>query len=102
MNLGYHLKALKVNTVLLIFRTMDWQNLMVLNHTKWNSTIRKQSLKLKIGNSFRSCKTIRDLGYGVTTNKEIIPVLQMTCASCAISVESMLKSQAGVVNASVN
>lgn len=47
-------------------------------------------------------KIIRDLGYGVTTVKKSFPVLQMTCASCAVSVESMLKSQAGVVNASVN
>lgn len=47
-------------------------------------------------------KTIRDLGYGVTTVKKSFPVLQMTCASCAVSVESILKSQAGVVNASVN
>ena len=47
-------------------------------------------------------KAIRDLGYGVTTVNKSFPVLQMTCASCAVSVESMLKSQAGVVNASVN
>lgn len=47
-------------------------------------------------------KTIRDLGYGVTTVKKSFPVLQMTCASCAVSVESMLKAQQGVVNASVN
>lgn len=47
-------------------------------------------------------KTIRDLGYGVTTVKKSFPVLQMTCASCAVSVESILTSQAGVVNASVN
>lgn len=47
-------------------------------------------------------KTIRDLGYGVTTVKKSFPVLQMTCASCALSVESMLKSQTGVVDASVN
>lgn len=47
-------------------------------------------------------KTIRDLGYGVTTVKKSFPVLQMTCASCAVSVESMLKAQAGVVDASVN
>lgn len=47
-------------------------------------------------------KTIRDLGYGVTTVKKSFPVLQMTCASCAVSVESMLKSQTGVVKASVN
>jgi Cu2+-exporting ATPase len=47
-------------------------------------------------------KIIRDLGYGVTTVKKSFPVLQMTCASCAVSVESMLKAQAGVVEASVN
>jgi P-type Cu2+ transporter len=47
-------------------------------------------------------KAIRDLGYGVTTVKKTYPVLQMTCASCAVSVESMLKAQQGVVDASVN
>ena len=47
-------------------------------------------------------KTIRDLGYGVTTVKKSFPVLQMTCASCAVSVESIIKSQAGVVDVSVN
>ncbi|MCU0420457.1 MAG: heavy metal translocating P-type ATPase [Cyclobacteriaceae bacterium] len=45
---------------------------------------------------------IRDLGYDVPTVKKNYPVLQMSCASCAISVESMLKVQTGVVNASVN
>ena len=34
--------------------------------------------------------------------KETFPVLEMTCASCAISVESMLKSKQGVKNAAVN
>lgn len=47
-------------------------------------------------------KAIRDLGYGVTTIKKSFPVLQMTCASCAVSVESILKSQTGVIDASVN
>ncbi|MBK9292495.1 MAG: copper-translocating P-type ATPase [Bacteroidetes bacterium] len=47
-------------------------------------------------------KTIRDLGYDVTTVKKSFPVLQMTCASCAVSVESMLKAQQGVIDASVN
>jgi len=47
-------------------------------------------------------KTIRDLGYDVTTVKRSYPVLQMTCASCAVSVESILKSQIGVVDARVN
>lgn len=47
-------------------------------------------------------KTIRGLGYGVTTLKKTFPVLNMTCASCAISVESMLKAQNGVIHAAVN
>lgn len=35
-------------------------------------------------------------------NRETFPVLEMTCAACAISVESMLKSTAGVKDAGVN
>jgi Cu2+-exporting ATPase len=34
--------------------------------------------------------------------KETFPVLEMTCAACAVSVESMLKSTAGVKDAGVN
>lgn len=34
--------------------------------------------------------------------KEIFPVLEMTCAACAISVESMLKATGGVKDAGVN
>ena len=37
-----------------------------------------------------------------TSIKKTFPVLNMSCASCAISVESMVKAQNGVVNASVN
>ncbi len=47
-------------------------------------------------------KTVKDLGYGVSTVKDTFPVLGMTCASCAISVESIAKHEPGVVNASVN
>ncbi len=47
-------------------------------------------------------KAIQDLGYGVTTIKHTFPVLGMTCASCAGSVESMAKHQPGVLDASVN
>lgn len=35
-------------------------------------------------------------------NRETFPVLEMTCAACAVSVESMLKSTAGVKDAGVN
>jgi Cu2+-exporting ATPase len=45
---------------------------------------------------------IRDLGYGVETVKKTFPVTGLSCASCAASVESMLKAQAGVVSAGVN
>src|SRR5688500_7487501 len=34
--------------------------------------------------------------------KDTFPVLEMTCAACAISVESMLKNTAGVKDAGVN
>lgn len=37
-----------------------------------------------------------------TTVKATFPVLHMTCASCAISVESIVRNTEGVVNASVN
>lgn len=47
-------------------------------------------------------KTISDLGYEVTTIKKTIPVLQMTCASCAISTESIVKFLPGVVSSQVN
>src|SRR5512145_2769592 len=36
------------------------------------------------------------------TVKNTFPVLGMTCASCAVSAESIVKAQPGVVNASVN
>lgn len=38
----------------------------------------------------------------MNTIKKTFPVLGMTCAACAVSVESMLKSTPGVLNASVN
>ena len=47
-------------------------------------------------------KVIKDLGYGVTTVKKTFPVLNMSCASCAVSVESIVASEEGVVNAAVN
>ncbi|EFK34008.1 Copper-exporting P-type ATPase A [Chryseobacterium gleum] len=47
-------------------------------------------------------KAIKDLGYGVSTVKHTFPVLGMTCASCAGSVESIVKHQEGVIEASVN
>ena len=50
----------------------------------------------------KAVKAIRDLGYDVDTVKKTFPVLNMTCASCASSSQSILENTAGVVNASVN
>lgn len=47
-------------------------------------------------------KSIKDLGYGVTTVKQTFPVLDMSCASCAISAESTAQAVNGVINSSVN
>jgi Cu2+-exporting ATPase len=47
-------------------------------------------------------RAIRDLGYGVPTVQETFGVTGMSCASCAVSVESVLKAQPGVEDASVN
>jgi len=50
----------------------------------------------------QAVKAIRGLGYDVGTVKKTFPVLDMTCASCAVSVESILKSQPGILDATVN
>ena len=47
-------------------------------------------------------KAIRGLGYNVDTVKKTFPVLNMSCASCAVSSESTLKSQLGVISVAVN
>lgn len=47
-------------------------------------------------------KAIRGIGYDVATLKKQFPITGMTCASCAVSVESMIRSLTGVVDASVN
>ncbi|HEX5624663.1 MAG TPA: heavy metal translocating P-type ATPase [Saprospiraceae bacterium] len=50
----------------------------------------------------KAVQQIRDLGYGVPTVKKSFPVLNMSCASCAGSSQSVLEMQLGVVSASVN
>lgn len=47
-------------------------------------------------------KSIRDLGYDVERIKKTFPITGMTCASCAVSTESILKSQNGVIDVVVN
>lgn len=50
----------------------------------------------------KAVSAIRDLGYEVTTTKQTFPVLNMSCASCALNIEGILKSQVGVIDATVN
>lgn len=50
----------------------------------------------------QAVNAIRDLGYNVQTVKQSFPVTGMSCASCAVSTETIIKGQAGVINASVN
>ena len=50
----------------------------------------------------RAVKAIRDLGYDVNTVKKTFPVLNMSCASCASSSQTMLENSPGVVNVAVN
>ena len=50
----------------------------------------------------KAVKAIRDLGYDVNTVKKSFPVMNMSCASCASSSQSILENQSGVVNVAVN
>src|SRR5258707_8330729 len=50
----------------------------------------------------RAVQSIRESGYEVATVKKQFPVTGMSCASCAVSVESILDVQQGVVQATVN
>ena len=50
----------------------------------------------------QAVKAIRGLGYDVETIKKTFPILNMSCASCAISSQTILENIPGVVNVSVN
>ncbi|GAB4094046.1 heavy metal translocating P-type ATPase [Flaviaesturariibacter terrae] len=50
----------------------------------------------------KAVSTIRGLGYDVETVRQTFPVTGMSCASCAASTESIIRAQAGVVDAAVN
>ncbi|RYY86380.1 MAG: copper-translocating P-type ATPase [Chitinophagaceae bacterium] len=50
----------------------------------------------------KAVTTIRALGYDVKTVRQTFPVTGMSCASCAVSAETIIKAQTGVVDASVN
>ena len=45
---------------------------------------------------------VKDLGYGVSVSKIILPIKGMSCASCVETVQRTLNSLEGVITASVN
>jgi P-type Cu2+ transporter len=45
---------------------------------------------------------IRSMGYGVPAVKATFPVLHLSCASCAVSAQSMVQAKEGVISAAVN
>lgn len=49
-----------------------------------------------------SIKSIKNLGYDVPMQEHSFPVLEMTCAACANSVETSLANTEGVLKAEVN
>jgi Cu+-exporting ATPase len=51
-------------------------------------------------NSF--VNVVKDLGYGVSVSKIILPIKGMSCASCVETVQRTLGSLSGVISASVN
>ena len=53
-------------------------------------------------NAQQVIQKVRAIGYNITTVKITVPVLQMSCASCASSVQTMLNAQPGVLSAVVN
>lgn len=49
-----------------------------------------------------SIKIQNEIDKGISSEKHTYPVLQMSCASCAASIERILKHQEGVVDAAIN
>ncbi|MDA8433845.1 MAG: heavy metal translocating P-type ATPase [Nitrospiraceae bacterium] len=47
-------------------------------------------------------KTVKDLGYGVSVSRIILPIKGMSCAACVEAVQRALGSLEGVISASVN
>src|SRR5512135_3671595 len=45
---------------------------------------------------------VKDLGYGVSVSKIMLPIKGMSCASCVETVQKTLNSLEGVISASVN
>lgn len=74
-----------------------------IHHTKVELNNHAGVFEVELPEHFvQAVQQVRSIGYGVPEVKVQWPVLEMSCASCAVSVESILKSQIGVLSAAVN
>jgi len=74
-----------------IQHAVELNNRRAIIHTDGSDTVLSQVIK-----------AIQNLGYEVPTVKKSFPVLNMSCASCASSSQTVLTRQPGVVSAAVN
>lgn len=80
---------------------------MATNHNRETTTVEPENIQAAVGVDNKGLGrdglvAINDLQHSIPTVKQTFPVLGMTCASCAGSAESIVQSQEGVVDASVN
>ncbi|MBC7485873.1 MAG: heavy metal translocating P-type ATPase [Cytophagaceae bacterium] len=87
---------------LIVDKTLAKNSDIVSHKVDFNNEKAVVEFKTDSPNLLNIVKEIRDIGYNVVTVKNSFPITNMTCASCAVSVESITKSQKGVVSASVN
>lgn len=87
---------------LIIDKTLAKQEGVLSHRVELNNKIALIELDGQKTGLARIVAAIRDVGYDVPTVKKTYPVTGMTCASCAISAESMAGSLSGVVSANVN
>src|SRR5512144_1950171 len=70
-----------------------------VNFAAEKATVIYDKSKVAVDNFVR---IVKDLGYGVSVSKIILPVKGVTCASCVEAVRRTLSSLDGVISASVN
>jgi len=105
----------KINSVVLPLSGMESEHCALLIDKGLDKVKGVRSHKVELNNSravitidddfdtiSNAVKAVRDSGYEVDTVKKTFPVLNMSCASCASSSQSVLENTAGVISVSVN
>lgn len=101
----FEIPLLGVNSehcALLVDKTLEKNQNIATHHVDFNNEKAVVAFRTDKDDLATTVKDIRAIGYDVATVKHSFPVTNMTCASCAVSVESMVKNQKGVISASVN